>query len=57
MAESSSTLGLHPLLDQLPFVVQIFVVLAVLLHIFAFAAWGFLFIKEQKQTKLKSKEF
>lgn len=36
---------------------QIFVLAAVVLHVFAFAAWGVLFVSEQRQPKLKSKMF
>ena len=57
--KSSSSIedGAPGFLDALPSSVRVFVMGAVALHVFAFAVWGVLFIKEQRQGKVKSKEF
>ena len=56
-SSSSSDDGAPGFLDALPSSVRVFVLGAVALHVFAFAVWGVLFIKEQRQGKVKSKEF
>ena len=56
-SSSSSDDGASGFLDALPSSVRVFVVGAVALHVFAFAIWGVLLIKEQRQGKVKSKEF
>ncbi len=43
--------------DALPPSVRTFVMGAVALHVLAFGIWALLFIKEQRQGKVKSKEF
>jgi negative regulator of sigma E activity len=56
-APSSSDSTKPGFLDTLPPVVRAFVLGAVALHVVAFVVWGVLLMREQRQGKVKSKEF